>query len=333
MAEKIPLFILAGIDQNDDFGRMRIFELKFRGRGILEYLIDEAKKSDCFSEIFLVGDRKLKEQIHLTCFFTPLEIKSPRFWRKYHTSRNSESDLDAPHEFLTGFIEAEKSLWKNIKIVHDFVKNKYQDENIQIAVITSDILPSAVDFREFFSKCQPFLDNDIILLGTPSEKTIKKRGKHFVKKNKDAPTLPYCGTGGLYILRPLHLREKFIYFLASLRMPRRFRKIELIGNRLFVDASKSFLGLLTFVGKIIRIIINFIFFSKEILLGIKTIIYHQKRTLTFDELQMAVSKAFIKKECHHSKESFCHIEIFENPVFIQDIDNEEDYKLLSGLPR
>lgn len=290
----IPLFILAGCDKNDEFGRRRIFEFKVGGKLILEYQIEEAKKADCFSEIFLVGDKGLRDIFSQRCFF----------------------------------IEAKDRLWKNLKIIYNFVKSRYNDSIIQIAVLLSDVFPSSKDLRDIFLQCQQFFDKDVILLATPSGNLRKRRGKHFLRKDEKSSSEPYSGTGGFYILRPMKINKNLSYYLASLRMPRDVRKVEVFQKKIYIKALKSMKGLIFFFWQIFKIIFCSLLFLNKIYLFIKMFLRHQHRELTFGEAEIFLSKILIKKKYLRSNTPSVRLEVVNNPVFVEDIDGEEDLKIL-----
>lgn len=296
---KIPLFILAGIDQGDDFGKKRTSELKFNGKLLLDYLISEVKKLDCFSEIYLVADKGLKEKLSESCLH----------------------------------LEAKKCLWKNIKNVFLFVKNKYQNDDSLIAILLSDILPSAEEIREVFLKNEKSLKKDITLIITPTDNLKKRRGKMFIKKNKESSVVAYSGSGGLYFLRPAHLNTKLIFTILSFRMPREVRHIEIDENEIHCDALKSLKGIIVIFWLIIRIIFYSLFFIDKIFIFAKTFIKLRKKELTIEEAEYYLSKIFIKRKYRQEDGAGIRIEIIENPVFVNDIDREEDLKLLDTLQK
>jgi len=297
--QKIPLFILAGIDQGDNFGKKRTSELKFKGKLLLDYLIFEAKKSNCFSEIYLVAERETKEKLSENCFL----------------------------------IEAKKRLWKNIKNVFLFVKNKYINEKSLIAILLSDILPSAEEIKDVFLKSEAYLDRDLILMITPSDNLEKRRGKMFVKKDEQSSAIAYSGTGGLYFLRPGHLNTKLIFTMLSLRMPREIRHIEIDENRIYCDAFRNLKGVILFFWLITRIIFCSLFFIDKIFLFARTFIKLRKEELTIEKSEYWLSKIFVKKKYQSKKRASLKVEIIENSVFVDDIDREEDLKLLDTLQK
>jgi hypothetical protein len=294
---RVPLFILAGIDQGDDFGKRRVSELKFKDKLLVDYLISEAKKSDCFSEIYLVGDKELRKKLHEDCLY----------------------------------IEAKKCLWKNIKNVFLFAKNKYQGDNSSIAILLSDILPSAEEIKDVFSKSEKFLNKDLVLLITPTDNLKKRRGKMFIKKNEESPAIAYSGSGGLYVLKSEHLNTKLIFTILSFRMAREVRHIEIDENEIHCDALGSLKGIIIFFWLIIRIIFYSLFFIDKVFLFARIFIKLRKKELTIKESEYWLSKILVKKK-HQSKEKAgVKVEIIENPVFVNDIDREEDLKLLETL--
>lgn len=292
--KKLPLFILAGVDANDSFGKKRLFDLEFRNKKIPEYLINEARKSGCFSEIYLIGEKGLEKEISRHC----------------------------------SFIKASKSLWKNIKIIFDLTKNKYHHSTGQIAILLSDILPSSQDLREVFLKCQCFFEKDFILLVVPSGSLRKKRGMCFFKKDENSSAEPYAGSGGFYILRPPHLNERLIYSLISLRLPREVRKIEVIDKKIYFEALRSFTGIIFFIYLIFKIFLYALFFIDKIIFFIKIFLKHQKRELTFQEAERFLSKVFVKRKYQQKDIASVHIEIVDSQVFVEDIDSEDDLEIL-----
>jgi CMP-N-acetylneuraminic acid synthetase len=292
--QKIPLFILAGIDQGDNFGKKRTGELKFKGKLLLDYLISEAKKSDCFSEIYLVAERETKEKLSENCFL----------------------------------IEAKNNLWKNIKNVFLFAKNKYINNEPLIAILLSDILPSAEEIKDVFLKSEASLDKDLVLTITPSDNLKKRRGKMFIKENEQALAKAYSGTGGLYLLRPDRLDAKLVFTLLSLRMPREVRHIEIDENKIHCDALRSLKGTILLFWLIIRIIFYSLIFIDKMFLFVGIFIKLRKKELTIEKSEYWLSKILVKRKYQSKKKASLKVEIIENPVFVSDIDREEDLKLL-----
>lgn len=292
----LPLFILAGIDRNDFFAEKRILQLNFQNKKIIQYLIDEARRSGRFSNIYLVGDKRLKKNFQEKCLF----------------------------------IEAKKYLRQNIKIIFNFFKKEKDFSVKQIAILLSDILPSAEAINEVFTKRGEFLEKNLIFLITPSDNLRKKRGKIFLKKDDKASVKVYSGPGGFYILKPAQLNQKLICSLLNLRMPRKVRKIEVVNNKIYFTALKSFRGFFFFVWLFLKTLFYSFIFIDKVFLFLKTFLKHQKRKLTIKESEIILDKIFVNKKNRRKKELSSQIEIIENPVFVEDIDSEEDIFLLKS---
>lgn len=292
--EKIPLFILAGADQGDSFGQKRINQLRFKGQRIVDYLISQAKKSDCFSEIYLVANKNLKENVNQDYFL----------------------------------LEAQGRLWKNLHQVFSFVKKKYNQGESLIAILLSDILPSAEDIQDVFSRSAKYPDKDIFLLFTPSDNLIKHRGKMFVKKDEQSPAIAYSGTGGLYFLRPAQLEINLILAILSLRLPRDVRHIEISEDRIYCDALRSFKGVVYFIWMMLKIIFYSLFFIDKLFLLLKAFLKLRKKELTFDQAEIFLTKILVQNKYQKKQGHGVKIEIINKPVFVDDIDREEDVKVL-----
>ncbi|MBS4033268.1 MAG: hypothetical protein KGZ85_02275 [Ignavibacterium sp.] len=292
---KIPLFILAGTDKGDSFGEKRINELKFRGRKIIDYLINETKKSNCFSEIYLIASKNLKIVTNQDYFF----------------------------------IEAKRRLWKNFNKIFCFSKNNYNRGESMIGVLLADILPTAADIQESLLRIKSFVDKDIFLSFTPSHKLTKKRGKMFVKKDEKSPAIAYSGTGGLYFLKPAHLNRRLILAILGLRLPRDVRHIEFNEGKIDCKAWQSFRGVIFFTWMLIKIIFYSLIFIDKLFLLIGVFIKLQKKELTIQGAEDFLTKILIKRKYQRRKGHGARIEIIENPVFVDDIDCEEDLKLLN----
>jgi len=285
--KKLPIFILASYDSDDEFAKKRLFELKIDNELILEYLIRQIRESQSFSEIYLVGPKKLRAKFSKKCFF----------------------------------IKGKKSLEKNFKIIYSITNRDY-GKNAQIAVISSDIMPSANDFQKLLSVLAPFLDNDLILICAETKNIRVKKGEFFLKKDREATPVPYAGGGDFFIIRPSHLREKLIYFLTKILRPIRkiVRKRGLKGLKIF----------LIFI-KLIQTLIRFPWLKKELILFFKTFRKYQKENLIFKEVEEIYSKIFVKEKYQKPHKSSCHIEIINIPSFIEDIDTPEDFEILKKL--
>lgn len=292
--EKVPLFILAGADRGDSFGQKRINQLQFRGQQIVDYLISQAKRADCFSEIYLLANKNLKENVHQDCFL----------------------------------LEAQGRLWKNLHQIFSFVKKKYNRGESLIAILLSDILPSAEDIQEVFSRAAQHPDKDIFLLFTPSNNLTKHRGQMFVKKDEQSLAAAYSGTGGLYLFKPSHLEINLILAILSLRLPRDVRHIEVSDDRIYCDALRSFKGAIYFIWMMLKIIFYSLFFVDKLFLLIKAFLKLRKKELTLDQAEIFLTKILVRKKYQKKQGQGAKIEIIDQPVFVDDIDREEDLKIL-----
>ncbi len=280
---KIPIFILAGYDLENEFFRKRLFELKINNELILDYLIRQIKESDCFSEIYLIGPKEFKEKEGVKFFISKRTLKD------------------------------------NLKFIFNFLEKNF-DQDVQIAITTFDILPKSDDFKKLFLKIEPYLDCDIISGFTPINLIKIKREPDFFKKNKKNHFSPYIFVYNFFIIRPNHLNKKIIYFLTDLLRPTRkkrttswFRFFSMLIKTVFL-----FFRYPTLIFFLLPKIIKMFFIFKKYL----------KKELTFSELERFVSSVLIKKE--FQKEKNCHFEIIDLPSFAQDIDSEEDFKILKN---
>lgn len=278
---KLPIFILAGYDLNSDFSQKRLFELKINNQLILDYLIKEIKKSNCFSEIYLVGPKEIEDR---------REVK---------------------------FIEGGKTLKDNLRIIFEFLEKNFNDD-IQIALITFDILPKSDDFKKIISKFKPYLNYDIISSFVPIELIKIEREPDFFKRDKDNHPLPYIFVYNFFILRPLHLNKKVIYYLTDLLRPAR-KKRTTSWSRFFEMLIKAIFLLFKYPSLIFILI-------PKIIKIISIFRKYQKKDLTFDELEKIISEVLIKKK--FQKDKNCHLEIIDIPSFASDIDSEKDFEML-----
>ncbi|MCX7778813.1 MAG: hypothetical protein N2259_01040 [Patescibacteria group bacterium] len=281
---KLPIFILAGYDVENKFLRKRLFELKIKDEPILDRLIREIKQSDCFSEIYLVGPKEIQPKKEINFFLSQGTLKD------------------------------------NLKIIFEFLEKNF-DYNIQVAIITFDILPKSDDFKILLSQLKPFLGYDLIAGFTPLNLMRIKREPDFFKRDFNNNALPYTFVYNFFILRPNHLNKKIIYFLTELLRPARRKRIT-CWTRFFLILCRTIFLLLkypTLIPFLIPKIIKMFFIFKKYL----------KKELTFIELEKFVSSIFVKKEFR--KEKNCHLEVINIPSFAHDIDSEEDFEILKEI--
>lgn len=184
--KKIPLFVLAGYDLFDHFGQKKLLTFKIGQNLVLEHLLYQAKKSGCFSEIYCLAPKKLKEKLEKKCIF----------------------------------IKSKKSLERNLKLIYNTAIKNYGQE-AQIAIISSDLLPKSNEFQKLMSTLEPFLEKDLILICIETEKLRIKKNSFMLKKDNFSPPINYSGGGDFFIVKVGHLREKLIYFLVKILRPLR----------------------------------------------------------------------------------------------------------------
>jgi len=187
--KKIPIFILADHNLDDEFSRKKIFELKIGDKLILQSLVEEIEKSDLFSEIYLIGNPiKLKKLFSLPIFTGQHDLK------------------------------------KNIKIIFDFSKAKFPNQ--LIAIITCDILPKSEDFKRFFEKIEKKLESSNLIFCFILNSLLKvfREADTLIKNDEEKPK-NYNLVYNFFILRPDALNKKIIYFLIDLLRPLRKKRI------------------------------------------------------------------------------------------------------------
>jgi len=208
MKHEIPIVILGGADkpeQMKDIEKLhhqyhketiigyKIAELELNGKCLAQNLAESLQASECFSEIYIAGPKKIYE-----------------------------SKID---KNLCTIINTDSHIGENLKNSLDYIVKKYGSK-VQYALIFGDILPDKGEIKKLMNELKPYQNADVIYELVESPLTLGnsdyKPGYTFLDNNTPKKYLP----GHLALLRPENLRTEFASRLFNLLYAKRGKDIK-----------------------------------------------------------------------------------------------------------